>query len=133
MKLRVESEAAEAAGAAETGMKPSTLPMRRFQHSLHRVLICLLMSSFAACAQPQPRPELPAVTAIPPGESSPLDRATAPAEARHPGQSGFRLVIEGPEAFVTRAQSARMAIRSLDVQTYIWHADLTILLKKRIV
>lgn len=43
----------------------------------------------------------------------------------HPGQSAFRLVVEGTEAFVSRMQSARMAMRSLDVQTYIWHADLT--------
>jgi putative cardiolipin synthase len=78
-----------------------------------------------ACAPLEPRPELPIDTAIPPGNSSTFDRATANAEAQHPGQSAFRLVIEGTEAFVTRAHSARMAERSLDVQTYIWHADLT--------
>jgi putative cardiolipin synthase len=58
-------------------------------------------------------------------ENGPLDRAIAPAEAQRPGQSAFRLVIEGPEAFAIRVQSARVAVRSLDVQTYIWHADLT--------
>ena len=57
--------------------------------------------------------------------SAPLDRAFAPPEASHPGQSAFRLLIDGTEAFVVRMQSARMAVRSLDVQTYIWHADLT--------
>ena len=55
----------------------------------------------------------------------PMDRAIAPAEAQHPGQSAFRLVIEGTEAFATRVHTARRAVRSLDVQTYIWHADLT--------
>ena len=90
----------------------------------HRVLICLLLSGLAACAHLQ-RPELPIEAAMPPGESSALDRAIAPAEAQHPGQSAFRLLIEGPEAFVTRMQSARQAARGLDVQTYIWHADLT--------
>ena len=54
-----------------------------------------------------------------------LDRAFAPAEALHPDQSGFRLVSEGTEAFITRMQSARVAVRSLDVQIYIWHSDLT--------
>jgi putative cardiolipin synthase len=34
-------------------------------------------------------------------------------------------VKEGPEAFVTKVQTARLAGRTLDVQTYIWHADLT--------
>jgi putative cardiolipin synthase len=56
---------------------------------------------------------------------APLDRAFTPQEAAHPGQSGFRLLIDGTEAFVVRMQTARMAARSLDVQTYIWHADLT--------
>ena len=46
-------------------------------------------------------------------------------EAGHPGASAFRLVTDGTEAFVLRMQSARLAARSLDVQTYIWHADLT--------
>jgi putative cardiolipin synthase len=60
-----------------------------------------------------------------PGQETQLDRLIAEAEARHPDQSGFRLVIEGPEAFAIRARTALLAGRSLDVQTYIWHADLT--------
>ena len=40
-------------------------------------------------------------------------------------ESGFRLLSDGSEAFVVRMQSARFATRSLDVQTYIWHADVT--------
>lgn len=85
----------------------------------------LILAGLAACAQLRELPELPVEHAIPPGEDSPLDRATFTPEAEYPGQSAFRLVIEGPEAFAVRAQSARMATRSLDVQTYIWHADLT--------
>jgi putative cardiolipin synthase len=81
--------------------------------------------SLTACSSIKPRPDLPIDTAIPPGSNSAFDRATEGEEARHPNQSAFRLVVEGAEAFVTRAHSARMAERSLDVQTYIWHADLT--------
>ncbi|MBK6349965.1 MAG: hypothetical protein IPF50_09175 [Proteobacteria bacterium] len=54
-----------------------------------------------------------------------LDDLIGQAEAAHPGQSGFRLVREGPEAFAIRAHTARVAGRSLDVQTYIWHDDAT--------
>lgn len=86
--------------------------------------VCLSLSALTACA-PLQRPTLPIETAIPPGLSSPLDRAIEPLEARHSGESAFRLLVEGPEAFVTRMQSARKAARSLDVQSYIWHADLT--------
>lgn len=62
---------------------------------------------------------------MPLGEETPLDRLIAGPEARHPQESAFRLVVEGPEAFVLRAHSARLAGRSLDVQTYIWHGDVT--------
>jgi putative cardiolipin synthase len=70
---------------------------------------------------PQPAPE----AARPVGEAGALDRILAPVEAAHPGHSGFRLVVEGMEAFAIRAHSASLAVRSLDVQTYIWHADNT--------
>ena len=62
---------------------------------------------------------------IAPGTEAPLDRAVAGAESQHAGEAGFRLVIEGMEAFVIRMHSAIQAARSLDVQTYIWHADAT--------
>ena len=63
--------------------------------------------------------------ASPLGEGTALDDLIAGPESLHPGASGFRLVIEGPEAFAVRARSALLAGRSLDVQTYIWHADTT--------
>ena len=93
--------------------------------SFRRGLIFLIVACLAACAQLKPRPTLPDESAIPPGEDSRLDQVIGPAEAEHPGESAFRLVKEGSEAFVTRVQSARLAGRTLDVQTYIWHADLT--------
>lgn len=63
--------------------------------------------------------------AEPPATSGALAQRLAPAEQRHPGQSGFRLVANGTEAYAVRAFSAQSAARSLDIQTYIWHADLT--------
>jgi cardiolipin synthase C len=71
------------------------------------------------------RPELPEDVAVAPGEGTELDRLIAGPEAAHVGHSGFRLVGQGPEAFAIRARSALLAGRSLDVQTYIWHPDLT--------
>ena len=92
---------------------------------LSRGLAPLVLVGLAACAQLGPRPDLPVETAIPAAGGSKVDRLIAPAEARHPGESAFRLLNEGPEAFVVRAHSAKLAGRSLDVQTYIWHGDLT--------
>jgi putative cardiolipin synthase len=86
-------------------------------------VVCLF--SFVACVQLPALPELAIEDAIAPADETQLDRATAALENRYPGQSAFRLVVEGNEAFVSRMQSASMAARSLDIQSYIWHADAT--------
>ncbi|HEY0504960.1 MAG TPA: phospholipase D family protein [Lysobacter sp.] len=54
-----------------------------------------------------------------------VDRAIAPLEQAHPGQAGLGLVADNLDAFAVRALTARAAGRSLDVQYYIWKADLT--------
>ena len=77
----------------------------------------------AGCAQLPPRPSLPYEVATPTATDAPLDRMFAAAEGAHPKESAFRLVADGTEAFTTRLQSLRLARRSIDVQTYIWHAD----------
>ncbi len=60
---------------------------------------------------------------MPIGDDTELDKLIAGPEARHPGESGFRLLDSGLDAFAVRARSALLAGRSLDVQTYIWHSD----------
>ncbi len=92
---------------------------------LRRIQVALLAALIGGCAQLPPRAAGPDDVAIAVAEGGELDRKISPAEARNPGQSGFRLVKEGTEAFVVRMQSAQIATRSLDVQTYIWHADMT--------
>lgn len=94
--------------------------MRRLRPWLLPALLLL-----SACARLPDRPELPPSTAVPEAAGGRLDELIAPAEAQHPGASGFRLVSEGPEAFVIRNRAAKLAVRSLDVQTYIWHDDMT--------
>ncbi len=54
-----------------------------------------------------------------------LDREIVPLVARHGGKTGAILVPDGLDAFAARALSARQAGRSLDLQYYIWHDDLT--------
>jgi cardiolipin synthase C len=90
-----------------------------------RLLAVLAALTLAGCASLEPRPELPVEAAVPVATGTPLDGTIAPAEAMHPGESGFRLVNDGPEAFAIRARTALAAGRSLDVQTYIWNDDLT--------
>jgi putative cardiolipin synthase len=79
----------------------------------------------SACAQLPPRPDLPDATALAVGAESRLDEKVGAVEIQHPGASGFGLLSDGRAAFAARAQTAHRAARSLDVQTYIWHADMT--------
>jgi len=97
------------------------MPMRL--HARLPPVLCVLL--LGGCSSLAPRPDLPLQSAVPIAAGTALDSVIANAEAAHPGQSGFRLVREGPEAFAIRAHTARTAGRSLDVQTYIWHDDLT--------
>ena len=84
-----------------------------------------LALGLVACAQLPPRIAVPEQTASPPATAGVLAERVAPAELRHPGQSGFRLISTGTEAYALRAFTASAATRSLDIQTYIWHDDLT--------
>src|SRR5688572_32416211 len=84
-----------------------------------------LTLGLAACAQLPPRLAVPEQAASPSATTGVLAERVGPAELRHPGQSGFRLVDTGTEAYALRAFSAQSASRSLDIQTYIWHDDLT--------
>ncbi|MGD9386683.1 MAG: phospholipase D family protein [Gammaproteobacteria bacterium] len=90
-----------------------------------RILCVVALVVASGCAQLAPRAELPIEQALPPAATTYLDQLMAPREAARPGQSAFRLLHDGPEAFALRAISAQQAGRSLDVQTYIWHDDLT--------
>jgi putative cardiolipin synthase len=58
-------------------------------------------------------------------DQSEIDRELAPMLAAHPGESGVLMLSDGLDAFAARAIAARRAGRSLDLQYYIWHDDLT--------
>lgn len=54
-----------------------------------------------------------------------LGQALAPAIAAHPGKSGLHALPDPHDAFAARVLLARAAEHTLDVQYYIWHADMT--------
>ncbi|HEX7375110.1 MAG TPA: phospholipase D family protein [Steroidobacteraceae bacterium] len=91
--------------------------------SITRLLAGMAALFLAGCVSLPPRMDVPPQSAVPLASDTWLDTTIGPEEAKHPGQSGFRLVSDGPEAFAIRARSALAAGRSLDVQTYIWHDD----------
>ncbi len=56
---------------------------------------------------------------------TPLGRGAQAAASSHPGLSGIRPLNDGRSAFAARTLLARAAVRSLDVQYYIWKGDLS--------
>jgi putative cardiolipin synthase len=54
-----------------------------------------------------------------------LGRDIAPLVAQHPGTSGFYAMQNGIDAFAARALLIHNADKTLDLQYYIWHDDLT--------
>jgi putative cardiolipin synthase len=54
-----------------------------------------------------------------------LGRAIAPLALAHPGKSGVHALPNARDAFAARVLLAQAAERTLDVQYYIWHDDLT--------
>ncbi|WP_156124339.1 phospholipase D family protein [Achromobacter sp. RTa] len=90
------------------------------------IMTVLTLSFLSGCGLPSlgKRSESRALT---PEESqeTPLGRAIAPLAAAHPGKSGIHPLPDAYDAFAARMMLARAAERSLDVQYYIWHNDMT--------
>jgi putative cardiolipin synthase len=93
--------------------------------SLSRVGILALAIGIAGCA---PLPLLDASNRTPSQAytdtaGTPLGRAIAPEAARHPGLTGIEPIADGRVALAMRLALLRAATRSVDIQTFIWHAD----------
>ncbi|MBJ7573805.1 phospholipase D family protein [Luteimonas sp. MC1828] len=80
----------------------------------------LLADQLTPAANGAPSHALPLST-----DQTALDRELVPLLARNPGKTGALMLTDGIDAFAARAMSARQAGRSLDLQYYIWHDDLT--------
>ena len=63
--------------------------------------------------------------AIPPAATGRLDTAILRDLGENPTVSGVRLIEQNAMAFAYRAVTAALAVRTLDVQYYIWHDDFT--------
>jgi cardiolipin synthase C len=90
-----------------------------------RVLALLLVLTGAGCASlPKDYPR-DASYAFTDTAGTRLARALSPLLARHAPRSGAYPLESGLDAFVARMVLAESAERSLDLQYYIWHADVS--------
>jgi putative cardiolipin synthase len=59
------------------------------------------------------------------GDPTPIDRLVESLTGDRPGEAGLVILSDNLDAFAIRASTARAAGRSLDLQYYLWHPDLT--------
>lgn len=94
--------------------------------SVTRILLPLLLSAvLAGCAALPSLEGRVASSVITDTDDTRLGMAIAPLATQHPGVSGIYPLADGRDAFAARALLAAAAERSLDVQYYIWHKDIT--------
>jgi putative cardiolipin synthase len=109
----------------------SLTPDRRSNAHRHRYLaVCavapgLLLFAIAGCASlPSLAGRTASVADFNTGDTR-LGRVIAPRLLAHPGESGVYELSNARNAFAARMLVARAAERTLDVQYYIWHKDMT--------
>jgi cardiolipin synthase C len=86
--------------------------------------IAILLLVFSGCATLPEDFDRPQSYAFTDTQDTALGRALAAEKAANAGKSGFHLLGNGLDAFVARAVLAHLAVRSIDVQYYLYHDDL---------
>ncbi len=93
-------------------------------HAIIRLFPLLFAALLLGACASGPLPRGEPADALPIGTDTLLDRAVDGLSLAA-GESGYRLVQASEDAFAVRMRSAAIAERSLDVQYYMWHDDLT--------
>jgi putative cardiolipin synthase len=84
--------------------------------------LVLLLAGCASLPSLEGRTESAAIASQ---AGAPIPDALAGGLAAHPGLSGFYSLADAEDAFAARIALVDAAVRTLDVQYYIWHADVT--------
>ncbi|WP_062607987.1 phospholipase D family protein [Caballeronia calidae] len=84
-------------------------------------LIVMLLS----CASLPPQTGRPPTYALKNTETTPLAKLFASGERAHPDQSAFHLLQDSVDALLARVILTEKAEKSIDLEYYIWHSDLT--------
>jgi putative cardiolipin synthase len=90
-------------------------------------LVLGFVAILAGCATLPPGSNFPKVAsvALAHPEETRLGAQFADAARKHEGNSGYRIITVGVDAFLTRAQMIDAAERTLDLQYFIFHGDET--------
>jgi cardiolipin synthase C len=93
--------------------------------TLRGMIAALALLLLSACVGLPPQTGRTETHAMLDTDSTRLGIAFAPQEHEHPGLSAFHLLPDGVDALLARLSLANAADRTLDLQYYIWHDDLT--------
>ena len=85
--------------------------------------MALLLVLLSGCASLPPVHDRPVTFALAPSREAPLARAILPVAGQHPGKTGIVAIDDGRVSLGVRLALVRDAARSVDIQTFIWHAD----------
>lgn len=106
--------------------RPDRTPViRRFRRPLLALLPLMALSVLAGCGSAMTMPMASPSYVLTDVGNTTLARGIDGESARHGGQSGFRLLNDGLDAFVVRVLLMEVAEASIDVQTYLYHDDIT--------
>jgi putative cardiolipin synthase len=92
---------------------------------MRKLLLLLVLPWLTHCASAPSLDGIEPSYALPPPDNGAPEAALMRDLEHDPGKSGLRLVEQNALAFAYRAATAVAAVRSIDVQYYIWHDDLT--------
>ncbi len=106
-------------------LKRMLVSVRRRSRSACSLIACVLLVLFCGCATLPKDAAREHSHAWDRPQETKLGRALAGDIAQYPGMSGFHLLGNGLDAFVARMALAEAAERTLDLQYYIFHTDLT--------
>jgi putative cardiolipin synthase len=87
--------------------------------------LCVVVNVTAGCGGLPSLENRTASTVLADTRATRLGRAISPLVESHPGRSGIYPLSDSRDAFAARVLLAQAAERSLDVQYYIWHNDMT--------
>src|SRR5574340_567648 len=89
------------------------------------LLLVLILSVLSGCASLPLNYPRTHTSALPRPEETRLWKTIQPQIDDHPGESGYYLLPSGIDAFVARILLIDAAERTLDLQYYIFHGDIT--------
>ena len=91
-----------------------------------RVLLCLVVVVLGGCSLPSLEGRTTSTAlSVEQAHDTTLGRSFAPQVQAHPGKSGIYSLADAHDAYAARVLLTRSAEKTLDVQSYIWHPDVT--------